>query len=323
MNIVKKYTIKTSAGVVFAKVDIKNFLKRDNYEFIDFLVFVLMELSTNLLKYTDGGSIWLLREDNKYALVSLDKGKGIENLSSALMSGYTTADNSLGLGLYQIANNSFFNMQIYTQTKLSDSGTVVLVSQKGIDENVVYFTKTYMDLEQNGDYFQNKGNYFLFGDVSGHGVKAQKSAVKIKKFFLDKFVSFSLVKSFFQDLEKYLKRHHLRSTVSAIAEKNSNKIEVTGVGNLNIWIQESDTFHLKTFRDGIVGEVFDEVTTHSFELYKQQKLIFTTDGLTTRDTSEFLSALKHNYSPIMLNLCMLHFLSSELDDNSILIFEEI
>jgi len=322
MIIEKKYTVDTKSDIIFVKVDMKNYFKTQEYEFTDFLIFVLMELSTNLLKYGNGGYIWLIQQENKYSIACFDNGKGIEDLDSALMSGYTTADNSLGLGLYQIANNSNFDMQIFTKTKYKYSGTVVLVSQKDLNEEMVFFSKPYMELEQNGDYFVNKDRFFVFGDASGHGIKAQKSAIKIKKFFLDEFVSFSLTKDFFTSLHEYLKKNSQRSTVIAVGEKNSNKVEISGIGNLNIWLQQSVGFTRKTFKDGIVGEVFENCTTHSFELYKKQKLILTTDGLVPRDTKEFLDELKHNNSPLMLSLCMLHFLSSELDDNSILIFEE-
>ena len=324
MNIIQRYKIKTEADIVFSKIDIKNYFKRidDNFEYIDFFIFVLMELSTNLVKYTDGGEIWLIEKDKKYSLASCDKGKGIKDLDSALCSGYTTSKNSLGLGLFQIANNSKYNMQIFTQTDSNNSGTVVLVTQKDTDENIVHLTKPYMDLEQNGDYIISKGRYILFGDASGHGIKAQKSANEIKEFFLDNFMSFSLAKDFCNSLHKYLKANYLRSTVLSIIEKNSNKIQISGVGNLDIWIEESLGFHRKTFRDGIVGEVFSDLSTHSFELYKKQKLILTTDGFDSKRTKEFLDSLTYSYSPLMLGVSMLHFLSSDMDDNSILIFEE-
>jgi anti-sigma regulatory factor (Ser/Thr protein kinase) len=299
----------------------KNYLKRDNYQYIDFLIFALMELSTNLIKYANGGYVWLIEKDDKYALVCFDNGNGIKDLDSALSSGYTTARNSLGLGLYQIANSNDFNMQIYTQINPKNSGTVVLVSQKGIDNNIVFLTKAYMDLEQNGDYFEEKGKYFIFGDVSGHGIKAQKSAIKIKSFFMDNFFSFSLVIDFFNSLHTYLKRNYLRSSVVSVIEKKLNKIEISGVGNLNIWVEKSIGFKRKNFKDGIVGEVFDSLTTYSFELEKKKKLILTTDGLIPEDIEEFFKILKHDYSSLMLGLCLLHFVSSQLDDNSILIFE--
>ncbi len=322
MNIIKKYSINTKADIIFVKVDMKNYLKHEECEHIDFLIFVLMELSTNLLKYANGGYVWLLEKEGRYALACFDNGCGIKNLDLALSSGYTTAQNSLGLGLHQIANNATFKMQIYTQTESKNSGTVVLVSHRKIDENILFLSKPYMGLEQNGDYFEKKGKYFIFGDSSGHGIKAQKSAKVIKKFFIQNFLSLSLVKDFLESLDEHIKVNHLRSSVVALIEKNSNKIEISGIGNLDVWIQKSIGFHRQTFKEGIVGEVFGNFTTHSFELYKKQKLILTTDGFSPRATKEFLDELNRELSPLMLSLSMLHFLSSDLDDNSILIFEE-
>ncbi len=323
MNIIKKYSIQTKSDIIFVKVDMKNYLKRENYDYTDFLIFVLMELATNLIKYADGGYIWLLENDKKLALSCFDNGIGIENLSLAKEKGFTTADNSLGLGLHQIANNPNFNMQIYTRTKEENSGTIVLVSQKDLDEESgLFLTKPYMDLEQNGDFFQRKGKYYIFGDSSGHGIKAQKSAKYIKRYFKDNFVSFSLAKDFLQELHTNIKDKHLRSAVLSIVEKNSNKIAITGVGNLDIWIETSVGFDRKTFAKGIVGEFFGNLHTHEFELHKKQKLIISTDGLESRETLEFLNTIRGNHSSLMFGLMMVHFLSSKLDDNSILIFEE-
>jgi len=322
VNIVKKYNVKTNADTIFIKVDIKNYFKKKNYLNDNFLIFAFMELSTNLIKYTDGGYLWLLEKDNKYALACFDNGAGIKNLNLATTNGYTTSVNSLGLGLHQITQNSNFDMQIYTQTIIPQTGTVVLVSEKGIDQNVVFLSKAYMDLEQNGDYFEKKGKYFIFGDASGHGIKAQKSAIAIKSFFMDNFLSIALIESFFNSLDKYLKLNHLRSTVLCLIEKNSNLVEICGVGNIDIWIQKEDRYHKKTLKDGIVGEVFSSISTYDFELKKKQKVILNTDGLDPEKIKDFLDRLRHNYSPIMLGLCMLHFLSSAMDDSSILIMEE-
>jgi hypothetical protein len=53
-----------------------------------------------------------------------------------------------------------------------------------------------------------------------------------------------------------------------------------------------------------------------------KKPILTTDGIDTKKMKEFLNSLHRYYTPLMLGLIVLHFLSSKNDDNSILIFEE-
>jgi len=322
MKIIKKYNIKTNADSIFVKVDMKNYFKNINYDYENFLIFVLMELSTNLIKYADGGYIWLLQKKSKYALACFDNGSGIKDLDLAITNGYTTSTNSLGLGLHQIAQNPDFNMQIYTQACDINSGTVVLVSQKGIDSDITFLSKSYMDLEQNGDYFQKKGKYIIFGDASGHGIKAQKSANAIKSFFMDNFLSLSLVKPFLNSLDEYLKMNHLRSSVLCLIEKNSSLIEICGVGNIDIWIQKENGYHRKTLKDGIVGEVFSNISRDIFKLKKKQKIILNTDGLEPKEVKVFLDKLRKDYSSLMLSSCMLHFLSSQMDDNSILIIEE-
>ena len=130
MNIIKKYKIETNANIIFAKVDLQNYLRKDQYKYIDFFIFCLLELSTNIIKYANRGDIWVIEQDTKFALCALDNGTGIKDLYQAQKSGFTTSNNSLGLGLEQISNHTEFDMEIYTQTTLNHSGTVVLVVQK-------------------------------------------------------------------------------------------------------------------------------------------------------------------------------------------------
>jgi len=321
MNIIKKYTIKDNSDTIFIKVELKNYFKRVSYLYDDFLIFVFMELSTNLIKYANGGYIWFLEKGGKYGVASFDKGPGIKDINKALSNGYTTSINSLGLGLYQISKNSNFNMQIYTRTD-KNSGTVILINQKNLFEDDIFLTKTYMDLEQNGDFFMQKGRNYIFGDVSGHGVKAQKSATKIKNFFMKNFLSFSFATTFFEELHSFIKENHLRATVITLAYKKNKVVSLSGVGNLNIWVEDDDGYYYKTFKDGIVGEIFSTPSIMKFILECGKKLILTTDGIDTKKMKEFLNSLHRYYTPLMLGLIVLHFLSSKNDDNSILIFEE-
>jgi hypothetical protein len=179
-----------------------------------------------------------------------------------------------------------------------------------------------MDLEQNGDFFMQKGRNYIFGDVSGHGVKAQKSATKIKNFFMKNFLSFSFATTFFEELHSFIKENHLRATVITLAYKKNKVVSLSGVGNLNIWVEDDDGYYYKTFKDGIVGEIFSTPSIMKFILECGKKLILTTDGIDTKKMKEFLNSLHRYYTPLMLGLIVLHFLSSKNDDNSILIFEE-
>ena len=322
MNIVKNWNIKTESDNIFAKVELKNFCKHNYIEYIDFYVLALMELSTNLIKYTDGGNIWIVKYNNEYLLVSVDKGRGIKDINLAQTKGYTSSNNSLGLGLYQLKQHRYFDMEIYTSVQKNNSGTIVLLKPKKTEQKILFFSKAYMNLDYNGDYFKTKGRFCIFGDASGHGIKAQKSSDYIKNYFSKEFVSFAQVESFYDNLHHSIKQKKLRSSVMSVIEINKNYVSLQGVGNLNIFIQNNNKYTYSTFRNGIVGEIFDKSEYKEIDFFENKRVILTTDGFPPRATKELLSKLPKKLSPIMIAVCLMHFVSSTLDDSSILIINK-
>ncbi len=322
MKIIRNWDIKNNSDNIFAKVELKNFCKYNKIENLDFYLFALMELTTNLLKYAGGGNIWLLQSAQYYCLASIDNGCGIEDLDKAKQKGFTTANNSLGLGLFQLEQNSNYIIEIFTITNTKQSGTVVLVQPKQINNNIIYLSKPYMDLEYNGDYFISKGRFSIFGDVSGHGLKAQKSALSIQKYFIDNFISCNNVDEFLKDLHHKIKEEKKRSSVLCLLEINKKHIQLCGIGNLGLWIMEQNKYQYHSFKDGIVGEAFHESEKKEIKLDINQKLILATDGFEPRKMNNFLDILPNNLSANMIAVCLMHFISNIMDDSSILIIEQ-
>jgi hypothetical protein len=281
-----------------------------------------MELTTNLIKYGGGGNIWLVEKSNHYCLISLDRGPGIKDLDQAKMKGFTSARNSLGLGLYQLGQNSYFDLEIFTSTKENQSGTIVLIKPKQLDANITFLSKSYMNLDYNGDYYVSKGKYSLFGDVSGHGIRTQRSVKAIKEFFINEFVSCSSMNLFYNELHHLLKKNRLRSSVMCILETTANKIQICGIGNINLFIQGDNHYRYSTFKNGIIGEVFDKSDLKEIkcgDINGSQKVVLTTDGLALQETKELLEKLPHNLSNILISIILIHFISSPLDDSSVLV----
>ncbi len=322
MKIIKNWSISTASDNIFAKVELKNFCKHNKVEHYEFYIFVLMELTTNLIKYANGGNIWLINHEDKYCLASADRGCGIKDLTQAKIKGFTSSKNSLGLGLFQIRQNSYFDAEIYTSTQKKGSGTVVLLKPKEMNSNILFFSKPYMNLDYNGDYFIQKGRFSIFGDASGHGIKAQKSATFIKKYFMDKFISCLNHNLFYDNLHNLLKKNNLRSSVMCLIEFNKNILQLCGVGNLNIFTQEGKKYNYATFKNGIVGEVFNSSELKQIDLHKNQNIIITTDGYEPRQTKDFLSSLQSDLSPMMVAVCLTHFISNDMDDSSVLIIKK-
>ena len=84
---------------------------------------IATELSTNLVKHARGGSLVIGTNDGRLpglALMSMDRGRGIDNLNQAMSDGYSTAGSpGNGLGAVERAASS---LEIYTHPGL---GTVI------------------------------------------------------------------------------------------------------------------------------------------------------------------------------------------------------
>ena len=301
MKIEKRYLIKEKKDLIFAKLDLKNYLK--DFIDIDFFIFALMELGTNLYKHTDGGEIWILKEGEKRAIASLDKGKGIKNINWALEKGTTTYKGSMGIGLYQLSRNDKYKFEIFSKENV---GTIILLHDFNLKE--VYLSESYYNNDINGDFFAKKGHFFLFGDASGHGIKAYKSAEFVKKIFLNTLFSCSFIEDFFREIDKKIKEKSLRGAVLSIIEVTKSRFKICGVGNISMIYHNE----LITQKDGVIGVVFSNASKYEFS--RNDRLIIFSDGILFENIKNFLY-IKSDY---LLALCSI-FYSPVLDDKSILI----
>ena len=273
MKIITKYKINNKSDLVFARTDLKNFFKNKNFSFKDFFLLALMELGTNILKYAKNGEIWLLEINNSFGLAALDKANGIENIEWAKQKGASTGG-SLGLGLYQLSQSEDFILDIFTSNK-NPNGTIVLLRPKE-ELKICSLIDNYLDLPYGGDFVFKKGKFIVIGDVSGHGKIANKTADKIKEFFLNQTFSCVLIDEIFQKLHNYLLQNSLRSVVLSVIEVTKSNISLCGVGNLNLFIKQKNTEYL-TFKEGIIGEVFSSSSKFNFKEYSQ--IFITSDGI--------------------------------------------
>jgi len=317
MKIVLKYKIENDGDLLFAKIDLNNFLKgKKEKEYKNFLSFALMELGTNLLKYGGGGEIWLLEEEGEYLLAALDKGPGIENIEWAVKKGTTSYNNSLGLGLFQISQNSMFDLEIFTSTK-KIKGTVVLLVPKTLKKNYCYLIRNYMDIKTGGDFIVKKGKFFLIGDASGHGVAAGKSAEFVKKYFLKNGFSCLLINEFFYKLHMEIKERMLRGGVLSIVEVTKKFLLICGVGNIGIVKKHFEKIETLSQKEGIVGEVFSSASTYKIIYDKNTVVILHTDGIEKNLLYNILQKTDNIYLIAVASV----FFSEVMDDRGILIFK--
>jgi anti-sigma regulatory factor (Ser/Thr protein kinase) len=316
MHRVLKYTVKNNADLLFAKRDLFNFLKEKlNSNLLNVYIFAVMELGTNLFKHASRGEIWLLKEDNDYLIAVLDKGGGIKDLEWALQKGTTSYKNSLGVGLYQLINNEFIDLRIFSSTEVK--GSVFLITPKRFSKSYTCFSLNYMDINLSGDFCVKKGKFFLVGDVSGHGIRANRSAEFIKKYFLNTPFSCLLVREFFEKLHNLLKEKELRSAVLSIVEYTKNSLLICGIGNIGVFKKHMKNIEVYMQKPGIVGESFSSVSNMKIVLDKNVRAGVFTDGV---EAEILKKVLEKSDDIFIIAICSIYF-SEVNDDKTILVFK--
>jgi len=310
MKILSIYKVKNESDLVFAKQDCKRFLK--NYDFYENYMLALMELGTNLYKHTNGGEIWLIDDNSNLLIASLDKGNGIENLSWALEKGTTSYDNSLGLGLYALSHKEGFSFEIFSK---KDFGTAILFGKKS-KKDLVTLQLPFYNKKVTGDFIFRKSKFLFLGDVSGHGIKAYESALEIKEFLKKEVISCIIIDEIFEKLHEFIKKNNLRSVVLSIIENLKEKINICGVGNINIFYKN---FKVDYFSQeaGMIGEVFSHSSKFSFDK-KNSLITLTTDGISAKIVKMFLEG---DFSKELVAIAST-FYSEKNDDKTILIIGE-
>jgi len=317
MNIVLKYKITKDSDLLFARIDIINFLKSKNY-YLDLFKFAIMELGTNLIKHANGGEIWLLEENKEFILASLDRGEGIEDLDWALKRGNSTIKDSLGLGLFQLSQNDLFDLLIFSSTS-TPQGTVIIFKPKKLKNNFIFLQRNYLDMNISGDFFIQKGKYFIVGDSSGHGVLANKTAKFINKYFFNKAFSCILIDDVFKDLDNKLKENGLRSAVISIMEYTKKQINICGVGNIGILHITNSNIEEISQKNGILGEVYHSISKYKFNLQKNDKIVLYSDGV---DDKMVYNISKKCQDIYLFGISTIYF-SDIMDDKTVFILEGV
>ncbi len=323
MKIIEQIKIQNRANIVYAKRTLKNVLKKQSNESNSFLVFCLMELSTNLLKHADEGEIWILKDvEERIHLTALDNAKGIKNIAWAMENGTTQMKNSLGVGLFQMNNNEIYHVEIVSFTNKDLHGTIVLVSPRDFNPNICSLEIPYITEKISGDILIRKGRFLLLVDSSGHGKKAYTTSEYIKSYFYKHPFSCIMVEDFFSNIHTHLKENNLRGAVLSVLEISSSLIQSCGVGNISFWSKNEQGYRYVSQKDGVLGDIYSHSSKNSFQLAKDEKLIVATDGIDVGKMDKMLKKLPNNSSSLMIALCAMHFSSVLYDDKTIVIINQ-
>jgi hypothetical protein len=312
MRIVSKYLIKSEGDLLFCKTDIKNFLKKHKPEYVESIIFAVMELGTNILKYPKEGEIWFLEEKNEYLIAALDKGEGISDVKWALQEG-TSTSNTLGIGLYSLTKVIGFKLSLLSLPK---KGTVAVFRPQNLKSSTLYLIRNYMDLKYGGDFVYQKGKFYVIGDVNGHGLQAQKTAEVIKEFFEKNALSCVIMEDILFKLHNFIKENSLRGVVLSVVEK-SKFVNICGVGNMKIFFKSLNDVRIFSQKEGIIGAHFSEISKFTFELKNACVGIFS-DGI----EQELVREIFLESDDIFLNVIASVFFGNIKDDKSILVFKE-
>ncbi|HEX8619515.1 MAG TPA: ATP-binding SpoIIE family protein phosphatase [Thermoanaerobaculia bacterium] len=267
---------------------------------------VTTELATNILKHGGGGSILFGSDhddDKSLTIIAIDKGRGIENINTALRDGYSTAGSSgTGLGAVQRAAATF---DLYA---FPERGTAVFCR---LDEEgprpPVFNAPSRIAVggicialpgeEQSGDAWTAMATRDTVtigvADGLGHGMAAGTASAAAVRVFSE---------STDRSLDEILEESHavLRPTRGAAVglariHLGQGRLEFSGVGNIAGTITEDDgTMRRVVSLNGIVGHEMRKVQTFSYPWAARSVLILQSDGVSSSwNAANYPGLLQH------------------------------
>jgi len=120
-----------------------------------------------------------------------------------------------------------------------------------------------------------------------------------------------LIDEYLQDLNFFLIKNNLRSVVLSVIEITKNNISLCGVGNLNIFVKNTDIKYL-TFKEGVVGEAFSSTSKFNFKEFNQ--IFITSDGINQKIMYNILSKTDSLYLSVIAGI----YFAGVDDDKTIL-----
>ena len=248
------------------------------------------ELGTNLLKHAKSGRIVFESLGNGIRglrVLSLDKGPGIQNISTALEDGYSTSGtNGNGLGAVKRLSSQF---DIYST---SDRGTCVLAEfwpKKSVPAAVSALGLGVISLPVRGesacgDGWAMRANadniYLLVVDGLGHGIFAAEAAREAERVFEE--TESTTPGAMLLDCHDALKK--TRGAAAAIAAINREKRALTfaGLGNISATLISGQGRRGLASHNGTLGHQMRRLQEFAFPWNEDSALIMYSDGLTSR-----------------------------------------
>lgn len=297
---------------------------------------VVTEVATNILKHAQRGEIIVQgitqNQTNGIELLALDSGPGMENVSTCLRDGYSTAG-SPGTGLGAIMRTSA-TTEIFS---LPGIGTAVLARILGRSAPQMQFKSTPTEFPASpileefttgvisvaktgqvmcGDGWavsQTPQRYRLMvADGIGHGPAAAEATQHAIGIFHRQGAS--SVVEMFDMMHRALRL--TRGAVIAIAEMNRTEqlVRYCGVGNISATLLTSHGTRSLVSLNGIVGHQLPTLKDFSYPWNPQTLLVMHSDGLLSRWSVERYSGLLARHPTMIAGVLYRDFNRGGRDD---------
>jgi anti-sigma regulatory factor (Ser/Thr protein kinase) len=291
---------------------------------------VATELSTNLLKHSvSGGQILYraLQEDSETApsmeILSMDKGRGIPNISKAFNDGFSTAGSpGNGLGAIQRMSDA---IEIFSADM---NGTVIstqvrprVPSQKRTVLRVRSICVPLEGYDISGDYVDviTKGTnvHFLVSDGLGHGQAAAEASHRAAEIF-QKNVTRELPELMTQ-IHKGLGATRGAAVALATFDSVQRTLKYLAVGNIDSRIcTEADSRGCATL-NGTAGVQMPRLVQFDYQVPAGAVIVMHTDGLSARWKFTNYPGLSMQTPGVIAGLLFRDF-ARKRDDATVLVF---
>ncbi len=276
----------------------------------------IKEIGTNAVKFARGtGHLYFARaeetiEEDGIELIYLDKGPGIEDISTAIEDGFTTAGTmGAGLGAIKRMSDEFYmyssverqtrRLSLYGRTT---TGTAIVFRKHLSGEKhprqhsrEVWggFSRPLMRSDANGDAYviRQQENRLLVAiiDGLGHGLAAREAAREAKA---------AIERHEYSPVENILRATHeeLKMTRGAVAgiaalDRQAGTIEYVGIGNTDCRVISAAGQTRFISLNGTLGSRLDRVRVFKEQLPKVATLVMSTDGISERWDLEYYPEL--------------------------------
>lgn len=246
------------------------------------------EIASNVIKYgIKGRCVFSIIDSGRgIRIKTTDCGKGIDDISQALEDGFTTHQNSLGLGL-GVAKRAVD--YFYIESNAENGTTVIMEKWMPTPKNRIEYAAISLpdpNYHYNGDgYFFKEFNgdslFVAIIDGLGEGYNAWKTTKEIKKILANDFMlDINLI---IKKCEAIIKDHNPDSGAAmSLLRVTPYRILYLGVGDTHAKLYTTKTIPLDT-QSGIIGAFpLPTLREKIHELKSDSTIVLCTDGIQER-----------------------------------------